>query len=57
MERRQLLQLVAASCALGAIPGRALADSIHTRPIPATGERIPVLGLGTWLTFSVGGAI
>jgi diketogulonate reductase-like aldo/keto reductase len=56
MERRQALQLLAASCALGAIPGRAQANPIHTRPIPASGERIPVLGLGTWLTFNVGGA-
>ena len=25
-----------------------------TRPIPATGERLPVVGLGTWITFNVG---
>jgi len=24
------------------------------RPVPATGERIPAVGLGTWLTFDVG---
>ncbi len=27
---------------------------ILTRPIPATGEPIPVVGLGTWITFNVG---
>ena len=25
-----------------------------TRPIPATGEAMPVVGLGTWITFNVG---
>jgi diketogulonate reductase-like aldo/keto reductase len=25
-----------------------------TRPIPSTGEMIPVVGLGTWITFNVG---
>jgi diketogulonate reductase-like aldo/keto reductase len=25
-----------------------------TRPIPSTGERVPVVGLGTWQTFDVG---
>ncbi|QJR13265.1 NADH-specific methylglyoxal reductase [Usitatibacter palustris] len=25
-----------------------------TRPIPSTGERLPAVGLGTWLTFDVG---
>ena len=26
----------------------------HTRPIPATGERVPAIGMGTWITFNVG---
>jgi aryl-alcohol dehydrogenase-like predicted oxidoreductase len=25
-----------------------------TRPIPSSGERLPVIGLGTWQTFDVG---
>ncbi len=29
-------------------------DDAATRPIPATGERLPVVGLGTWITFNVG---
>lgn len=28
--------------------------SLLARPIPSTGERIPVIGLGTWQTFDVG---
>ena len=26
-----------------------------TRPIPSTGEAMPVIGLGTWRAFDVGG--
>ena len=37
-------------------PGRAAAASgpVLKKPIPATGERLPVIGMGTWLTFDVG---
>ena len=27
---------------------------MHTRPIPSTGEAMPVIGIGTWQTFDVG---
>ena len=27
---------------------------LQSRPIPRTGERLPVIGLGTWQTFDVG---
>ncbi len=30
------------------------ADTPGTRPIPSSGERIPVIGLGTWRAFDVG---
>jgi diketogulonate reductase-like aldo/keto reductase len=33
---------------------RAAAGPILTRAIPSTGERIPAIGLGTWITFNVG---
>ena len=33
---------------------RAAAEGIHTRPIPSSGERIPAIGMGTWITFNVG---
>src|ERR1043166_1429697 len=29
---------------------------MQSRPIPSSGERIPVIGLGTWQTFDAGGA-
>jgi aryl-alcohol dehydrogenase-like predicted oxidoreductase len=28
---------------------------MHTRAIPSSGEALPVIGLGTWQTFDVGG--
>ena len=33
-----------------------MAASIITKPIPRTGESLPVIGLGTWQTFDVGPA-
>ncbi len=55
--RRALLAGLA-GLALPAVPGaRALAAgpaSVATRPIPASGERIPVIGMGTSRTFNVG---
>src|SRR3954469_8392003 len=30
------------------------ADTPLTRPIPSSGERIPVIGMGTWRVFDVG---
>jgi diketogulonate reductase-like aldo/keto reductase len=29
-------------------------DQIITKPIPSTGEALPVVGLGSWITFNVG---
>jgi hypothetical protein len=29
------------------------AETIITRPIPSSGEKLPVIGLGTWQTFDV----
>jgi aryl-alcohol dehydrogenase-like predicted oxidoreductase len=47
------LGLAAAGRAAG-VGGGAGQGSLATRPIPRTGERIPVVGLGTWRTFDVG---
>ena len=30
------------------------AAALTTRPIPASGEALPVIGMGTWITFNVG---
>jgi aryl-alcohol dehydrogenase-like predicted oxidoreductase len=31
-----------------------MAEELHTRRIPSSGEALPVIGLGTWQTFDVG---
>src|SRR5437867_1727907 len=48
--RRALLIAIGA----GAFVSRAQAQNRVTRPIPASGEPLPVIGLGTWQTFDVG---
>jgi diketogulonate reductase-like aldo/keto reductase len=46
---------------LGALAGLAVmgnagaTEAMHARAIPASGERLPVIGIGTWQTFDVGG--
>ena len=57
MDRRGALGFLAAACGAALLPSRAQAPAaVLARAIPASGERIPVVGLGTWLTFDVGGA-
>jgi diketogulonate reductase-like aldo/keto reductase len=34
--------------------GAAQQEPLLTKPIPATGEALPVVGLGSWITFNVG---
>ncbi|MBD3619399.1 MAG: aldo/keto reductase [Chromatiales bacterium] len=52
--RRRLLAVLAGMGLAGVLPRLpAAAAAVITRPIPATGERLPVIGLGTWLTFDV----
>jgi diketogulonate reductase-like aldo/keto reductase len=52
LTRRELLALVAASLAARqAHAGKT--PPMLTRPIPRTGEALPVIGLGTWQTFDV----
>lgn len=50
---RSLLAL-AACIALRPIPGSAQQRPLLTRPIPSSGEALPVVGLGSWITFNVG---
>src|SRR5258708_28509107 len=52
MDRRGALGFLAASGALACLPGAA-ADASQLRPIASSGERLPAVGLGTWLTFDV----
>src|SRR5438445_13780747 len=53
LTRREVLGLMAAAAALPA--GSGAASHMLRRPIPASGETIPVVGLGTWRVFDVGG--
>jgi diketogulonate reductase-like aldo/keto reductase len=57
LSRRKLLGTLAATGAAAMLrPSMAAAQQapILTRPIPSTGEALPVVGLGTWITFNVG---
>jgi diketogulonate reductase-like aldo/keto reductase len=54
--RRTVLQGVLAATAGAVLPGHAGAQDASpiTKPIPSTGEKLPVVGLGSWITFNVG---
>jgi len=59
-QRRRLLQLLAATApglgVAGMTPGRAIAaGGMNSKPIPKTGERLPVIGMGTSRTFEAAG--
>lgn len=53
MQRRQALQLIGLAAA-GPAAASAPGTGPLTKPIPSSGERLPVVGLGTWITFNVG---
>jgi diketogulonate reductase-like aldo/keto reductase len=55
MDRRTLLKAALAGSLLGACP-LASAAPVHQRRIPSSGEMLPVVGLGTWITFDVSAA-
>ena len=52
-DRRSFLKLAGATALAGALPALAVAESMRTRPIPSTGEALPVVGLGTARQFDV----
>jgi diketogulonate reductase-like aldo/keto reductase len=58
MERSGVLRrsflLGAAAAALAPLRSEAQEGALHAKPIPSTGEPLPVIGLGTWITFNVG---
>jgi diketogulonate reductase-like aldo/keto reductase len=55
VRRRTLLQaLVGAAVTLGAQGAQAQLPALLTRRIPSSGELLPAVGLGSWITFNVG---
>ncbi|MDH5538909.1 MAG: aldo/keto reductase, partial [Rhizobacter sp.] len=58
--RRELLKRLALLPALFGAPqaaaaaGRPAGSAVADKPVPGSGERIPVVGLGSWITFNVG---
>jgi diketogulonate reductase-like aldo/keto reductase len=52
MQRRTLLRLMGSTAAAGLAGGAHAA--VLTKAIPSSGEQLPVVGLGTWITFNVG---
>jgi diketogulonate reductase-like aldo/keto reductase len=57
LSRRHAIGGAAALGALAALPppaARAQIPAIATKPIRASGEAVPLVGLGTWITFNVG---
>ena len=55
MERILRRSLLIAGAAGAIAPSFGSAQpSVLTKPIPSTGEALPLIGLGTWITFNVG---
>lgn len=63
MRRRGFMRASVALCgAAGSLRAAArvapsparIAPGVVTRPIPVSGERVPAIGMGTWITFNVG---
>lgn len=56
--RRRWLAAAGATLAAAAVPSSRAAPAgpatLLTRPIPSSGEALPVVGLGSWITFNVG---
>jgi len=50
--RREFLGAFAGLALMGNAAGR---QAMQARPIPSSGEQLPVIGIGTWQSFDVGG--
>jgi diketogulonate reductase-like aldo/keto reductase len=55
--RRRILGIIAASPLLLPVMGLTRQDRPATRAIPSSGEPLPLVGLGSWITFNVGNDI
>lgn len=55
VSRRAFIEMAAAGAlaALGPWQGASAAEAMHHRPVPSSGEEVPVIGLGTARTFNV----
>jgi diketogulonate reductase-like aldo/keto reductase len=54
LDRRALLRAFGAGATAALWPTAAPAQGLLTRPVPASGEALPLIGLGSWITFNVG---
>ncbi|MBZ2209212.1 aldo/keto reductase [Massilia soli] len=54
IRRRRILQAMVSLGAGATMPVFAAPAPIATRAIPSSGEAIPLIGLGSWITFNVG---
>ena len=58
LRRRRLLESLLVIGGAGVLPVTSAqptnAPQVLTRPIPSSGEALPVIGLGSWITFNVG---
>jgi diketogulonate reductase-like aldo/keto reductase len=55
LDRRSLLRALAGGGALVVLPRPAASSRpVLTRPVPSSGEALPAVGLGSWITFNVG---
>src|SRR5688572_13573027 len=52
--REALLGLASASLLLSSYSRKGMEKGMNTRPIPSSGEQLPLVGLGTWIQFDVG---
>lgn len=55
--RRAALRALAAGATVAAgwpLSAAAQRDAVVSKPIPSTGETVPAVGLGSWITFNVG---
>jgi hypothetical protein len=58
LDRRTLLRAISVAGVAAALPRGASAQQarVLTRPVPSSGEALPLVGLGSWITFNVGKA-